>query len=51
MKKFGWNNGLSVGVELIDLQHKKWIERYKDKFQLVFSDELCKIFKYTGEGA
>jgi len=27
----------------------KWIQRYEDKFQLVFSDKYCKIFKYTGE--
>ena len=23
-----WNDGLSVGVELIDAQHKSWIERF-----------------------
>jgi len=27
-----------------------WIKRYEDKFQLMFSNKYCKIFKYTGEG-
>jgi hypothetical protein len=29
----------------------KWIKLYEDKFQLMFSNENCKIFKCTGEGA
>jgi len=28
MEKLQWNDNLSVGVELIDSQHKKWIEYY-----------------------
>jgi len=27
----------------------RWMLRHQDKFQLVFSDRDCKIFKYTGE--
>lgn len=27
MQKFGWDDSLSVGVKLIDEQHKVWIER------------------------
>jgi len=27
-----------------------WMQRYKDKFHLVFSDKQCKIFNYIGEG-
>ena len=30
----------------IELQ---WMLRYHDKFQLVFADRNCKIFKYIGE--
>ena len=28
----------------------RWMQRYQDKFKLVFSDRDCKIFKYEGEG-
>lgn len=28
MKKIQWNDRLSIGVELIDDQHKQWIEHY-----------------------
>ena len=28
----------------------RWMQRYLDEFQLVFSDTRCKIFKYTGKG-
>jgi hypothetical protein len=29
----------------------RWMQRYQDKFQLIFSDKNCKIFKFTGERA
>ena len=28
-----------------------WIKLYEDKFQLMFSNENCKIFKHTEKGA
>ncbi len=30
MAKLEWNENLSVGVELIDAQHKTWIDRYNN---------------------
>ena len=30
MEKLQWNNNLSIGVKLIDEQHKLWIERFND---------------------
>jgi len=31
----------------IELQ---WLQRHQDKFQLVFDNKHCRIFKYTGDG-
>ncbi len=30
MKKIEWTNDLSVGVDIIDEQHQKWIEHYNN---------------------
>jgi hemerythrin len=30
MEKIRWQNSLSIGIDLIDNQHKQWIEHYND---------------------
>jgi hemerythrin len=30
MKKMQWNNSLSIGIEQIDKQHKKWMEHFNN---------------------
>jgi hypothetical protein len=42
-------------VDYIFLMHPwplefQWLQRYRDKFQLVFYNKYCRIYKYTGEG-
>lgn len=37
MKKIEWSNKLSVGIDLIDEQHKKWISHYNEVVEAVKS--------------
>jgi len=37
MEKLKWSDNLSVGVELIDSQHKKWIEYYNSAAEALHS--------------
>jgi hemerythrin len=37
MKKIQWDDGLSVGVDAIDDQHKKWIEHYNSVVEAIES--------------
>lgn len=37
MEKLMWSDSLSVGVELIDSQHKKWIEYYNSAAEALHS--------------
>jgi hemerythrin len=35
MKKMQWNDSLSVGIEQIDTQHKKWIEHFNNAAEAI----------------
>jgi hemerythrin len=39
MEKIQWQNNLSVGIELIDGQHKKWISHYNDIVESITSQQ------------
>ena len=39
MRKMQWQNGLSVGIETIDNQHKRWIEYYNKTAAAVASGQ------------
>jgi hemerythrin len=39
MEKMRWQNNLSIGIELIDNQHKRWIEHYNDVVESLTSQE------------
>ena len=39
MSKIEWNESLSVGIDLIDDQHKKWIEYYNNANEVIASME------------
>ena len=35
MKRIQWNNSLSVGIEQIDNQHKKWMEHFNNAAEAI----------------
>ena len=37
MKKIQWNDSLSIHLEAIDIQHKKWIEHYNEVVEAIVS--------------
>ena len=39
MEKIRWQNNLSVGIELIDNQHKQWIEHYNNMVDSLTSQQ------------
>jgi hemerythrin len=39
MEKLMWQNNLSVGIELIDNQHKQWIAHYNDIVESIASQQ------------
>ena len=39
MKKIQWNDGLSISLESIDIQHKKWIEHYNEVVETIESNK------------
>jgi hemerythrin len=39
MEKIRWQNNLSVGIELIDNQHKQWIEHYNNIVDSIASQQ------------
>ena len=39
MEKIRWQNNLSVGMELIDNQHKQWISHYNDIVESITSQQ------------
>jgi hemerythrin len=39
MEKIRWQNNLSVGIELIDNQHKQWIEHYNNIVESLTSQQ------------
>ena len=39
MKKIQWQDNLSVGIELIDNQHKQWIEYYNKTVEAIASGQ------------
>jgi len=39
MEKIQWQNNLSVGIELIDNQHRKWISHYNDVVESITSQQ------------
>jgi hemerythrin len=39
MEKIRWQNDLSVGIELIDNQHKQWIEHYNNIVESLTSQQ------------
>lgn len=39
MGKIRWQNNLSVGIELIDNQHKQWIEHYNNIVESIASQQ------------
>jgi hemerythrin len=39
MEKIRWQNNLSVGIELIDNQHQKWISHYNDIVESITSQQ------------
>jgi hemerythrin len=39
MKKIAWQNSLSIGIELIDSQHKQWIEYFNRTSEAIASQE------------
>jgi hemerythrin len=39
MEKILWQNNLSVGIELIDNQHKQWISHYNDIVESITSQQ------------
>jgi hemerythrin len=49
MKKILWQDSLSVGIELIDSQHKQWIEHFNNAAQAVtFRQNQSQISKTLG---
>ena len=49
MEKIRWQNSLSVGIELIDNQHKQWIEHFNNAAQAVaFEKSQAQISKTLG---
>jgi hemerythrin len=49
MNKIQWQNSLSVGIELIDNQHKQWIEHFNNAAQAVaFEKSQAQISKTLG---
>jgi hemerythrin len=39
MAKIAWQNSLSIGIELIDNQHKQWIEYYNKTREAIASQQ------------
>jgi len=39
MEKMRWQSSLSIGIELIDNQHKQWIEHYNEVVESLISQE------------
>ena len=39
MEKIRWEDDLSIGIEVIDNQHKKWIEHYNDIVESLTSQQ------------
>jgi hemerythrin len=39
MEKIQWQNNLSVGIDLIDNQHKQWISHYNDIVESITSQQ------------
>jgi hemerythrin len=39
MEKIRWQNNLSVGIDLIDNQHKQWIAHYNDIVESITSQQ------------
>jgi len=49
MEKIRWKNSLSVGIELIDNQHKQWIEHYNNIVEsLTSQQDRAQISKTLG---
>jgi hypothetical protein len=52
MEKIRWKNSLSVGIELIDNQHKQWIEHYNNIVESLTSQQdraqISKTLGYRG---
>ena len=49
MKKIEWTNDLSVGVDLIDEQHQKWIEHYNRAVEAIEArQEVAQISRSLG---
>jgi len=56
MEKLQWQDGLSVGVELIDAQHRKWIDHFNNAAEALESHQdieqinttLGFLIDYTG---
>jgi len=39
MKKMAWQNNLSIGIDLIDNQHKHWIEHYNNVVESITAQQ------------
>ena len=39
MKKIQWNDGLSINLEPIDIQHQRWIEHYNEVVEAIESNK------------
>jgi hemerythrin len=49
MGKMQWQNSLSVGIDLIDNQHKQWIEYYNDTVEAVATQKgQAQVMKTLG---
>jgi hemerythrin len=49
MGRMQWQNSLSVGIELIDNQHKQWIEHYNNTVEVLASQKSqTQIMKTLG---
>jgi len=49
MKKIEWTSDLSVGIDLIDEQHQKWIEHYNNAVEAILAkQEVAQITRTLG---